>query len=89
MHYDTPRFGIISAVKTLTKIMKDQEYFAHYGYEVHNAPRWYRRLFRQFAKENATLNSTNAQNILLRLDGLNKAEKIEANYLTDTSDNAL
>ena len=83
MHYDTPRFGIILSVKTVKKIMKDQEYFANYGYqlEVGHGPRWYRRLFRQYAKENPT------QNNLLRLDELNKAEK---NYnLTDTSENTL
>ena len=65
--------------------MKDQEYFANYGYQlkVGHGPRWYRRLFRQYAKENPT------QNNLLRLDELNKAEKNEAYNLTDTSGNTL
>ena len=89
IHYDTPRFGIILAVKTQTNIMKDQEYFADYGYQFHNAPRWYRRLFRKYAKENSNLNSIHAQNILARLEALNNEEKNEANYLTDTSNTAL
>ena len=63
--------------------MKDQEYFANYGYKFHVGPRWYRRLFRQYVKENPT------QNNLLRLDELNKAEKNEAYNLTDTSGNTL
>ena len=83
IHYDTPRFGIILAVKTQTKVMKDQEYFADYGYQFKVGPRWYRRLFRQYAKENPT------QNNLLRLDELNEAEKNEAYNLTDTSGNTL
>ena len=85
IHYDTPRYGIILAAKTIKKIMKDQEYFANYGYQlkVGHGPRWYRRLFRQYAKENPT------QNNLLRLDELNKAEKNEAYNLTDTSGNTL
>ena len=66
--------------------MKDQEYFADYGYQFHNAPRWYRRLFRKYAKENSNLNSIHA---LSQLKALNNAEKNEANYLTDTSDTAL
>ena len=69
--------------------MKDQEYFADYGYQFHNGPRWHRRLFRQYAKENSNLNSIHAQNILSQLKALNDAEKNEANYLTDTSDTAL
>ena len=89
IHYDTPRFGIILAVKTQTKVMKDQEYFADYGYQFHNSPRWYRRLFRQFSKENSNLNSIHTQNILSQLEALNNAEKDEANYLTNTSDTAL
>ena len=72
--------------------MKDQEYFADYGYQFHqfhNAPRWYRRLFRKYAKENSNLNSIHAQNILSQLKALNNAEKNEENYLIDTSDTAL
>ena len=81
VHYDTPRFGIILAVMTQEKIVKDQEYFADYEYQFKDGPRWYRCLFRQYAKENPT------QNNLLRLDELNKAEK---NYnLIDTSGNTL
>ena len=67
------------AVRTQEKIMKDQEYFANYGYKFFFAPRWHRMLFRQFAKENPT------QNNLLRLDQLNEAEKDAANNLADTS----
>ena len=79
VHYDTPRFGIILAVMTQEKIVKDQEYFADYGYSFNFAPRWHRMLFRQFAKENPT------QNNLLKLDNLNEEEKNAANNLADTS----
>ena len=40
VHYDTPRFGIILTVRTIKNVMKDQEYFADYGYQFHNGPRW-------------------------------------------------
>ena len=78
MHYDTPRFGIILAVRTQEKIMKDQEYFANYGYKFFFAPRWHRMLFRQFVKENPS------QNNLQLLNQLNEAEKDTANNLADT-----
>ena len=36
----------------MAPIQKDQEFFAHYGYNMDFAPKWYRELYKQFAKDN-------------------------------------
>ena len=41
-------------MKTKAPIQKDQEFFAHYGYSMDFAPKWYRELYKQFAKDNPT-----------------------------------
>ena len=69
MHATLNRFGIVLAIKTTEFIFKDQELFAHYGYSFKSSPRWYRNLFRQYAKENPT------EGNLKKLDELNEAEK--------------
>ena len=46
------RFGIVNAVKSVKSIKKDDEYFASYGYQMTSAPKWYRELYKKFAKEN-------------------------------------
>ena len=46
------RYGILLAVKTLINIKKDEEFFANYGYQI--GPKWFRTLFRNYAKENPT-----------------------------------
>ena len=38
----------------MAPIQKDQEFFAHYGYNMDFAPKWYRELYKQFAKDNPT-----------------------------------
>ena len=48
------RFGITLGVKTMAPIQKDQEFFAHYAYTMDFAPKWYRELYKQFAKDNPT-----------------------------------
>ena len=48
------RFGITLGVKTMAPIQKDQEFFAPYGYKMDFAPKWYRELYKQFAKDNPT-----------------------------------
>ena len=35
-------------------IKKDQEFFAPYGYTMDFAPKWYRELYKQYAKDNPT-----------------------------------
>ena len=42
------RFGLINAVKTKAPVEKDEEFFASYGYQITNGPKWYRNLYRQF-----------------------------------------
>ncbi len=49
---DSARFGIVNAVMTNQDIKKDQEYFASYGYNVRDGPKWYRDLFRVYALKN-------------------------------------
>ena len=40
------RFGVISAVKTVKPIMKDEEYFTSYRYSPWTTgPKWYRELY--------------------------------------------
>ena len=38
----------------MAPIQKDQEFFAPYGYNMDFAPKWYRELYKQFAKDNPT-----------------------------------
>ena len=38
----------------MAPIKKDQEFFAPYGYNMDFAPKWYRELYKQFAKDNPT-----------------------------------
>ena len=38
----------------MAPIQKDQEFFAPYGYSMDFAPKWYRELYKQFAKDNPT-----------------------------------
>ena len=38
----------------MAPIQKDQEFFAPYGYTMDFAPKWYRELYKQFAKDNPT-----------------------------------
>ena len=33
-------------------IKKDQEFFVYYGYDKVTGPKWYRQLYKQFAKDN-------------------------------------
>ena len=48
------RFGITLGGKTMAPIKKDQEFFAHYGYTMDFAPKWYRESYKQFVKDNPT-----------------------------------
>ena len=41
-------------MKTKVPILKDQEFFANYGYTMDFAPKWYRELYKQFVKDNPT-----------------------------------
>jgi len=50
--YESARFGLINAIKTIYPIKKDEELFASYGYSMTKSPKWYRDLYRQFAKAN-------------------------------------
>ena len=50
--YESARFGLINAIKTIYPIKKDEEFFASYGYSMTKSPKWYRDLYRQFAKAN-------------------------------------
>ena len=50
--YESARFGLINAIKTSYPIKKDEEFFASYGYQLTRSPKWYRDLYRQFAKAN-------------------------------------
>ena len=50
--YESARFGLINAIKTIGPIKKDEEFFASYGYSMTKSPKWYRDLYRQFAKAN-------------------------------------
>ena len=36
----------------MVPIKKDQELFVSYGYNMATAPKWYRELYKQYAKEN-------------------------------------
>ena len=38
----------------MAPIQKDQEFLAPYGYSMDYAPKWYRELYKQFAKDNPT-----------------------------------
>ena len=38
----------------MAPIKKDQEFFAPYGYTMDFSPKWYRELYKQFAKDNPT-----------------------------------
>ena len=58
------------AIKTTEYIFKDQELFAHYGYSFKRSPRWYRNLFREYAREKPT------ERNLKKLDELNEAENL-------------
>ena len=60
------------AIKTTEYIFKDQELFAHYGYSFKRSPRWYRNLFREYAREKPT------ERNLKKLDELNEAENLYA-----------
>ena len=42
------RFGLVNAIKTRVPIKKGEEFFASYGYQIVNSPKWYRDLYRQF-----------------------------------------
>ncbi len=46
------RFGMISALKALRPIKKEEEIFAMYRYPFLQSPTWYMKTFLQFIEEN-------------------------------------
>ena len=54
-------------MKTRRTFKKDEEFFASYGYRLPTGPKWYRELYRKFAKENPDLAD---ESILKQLDEL-------------------
>ena len=48
------RFGLIISYKTTVPIKQGEEIFVNYGFPMKDAPKWYRDMYKKFAKENPT-----------------------------------
>ena len=65
--FDSPRYGLVQAVKTLENVREGEELFANYGYKTDSIgqPKWYRDLFRQFSQNQ---NDIGTLKVLQRID---------------------
>ena len=78
--FDSPRYGLVQAVKTLRDVTKGEELFANYDYKIDSLgqPKWYRDLYRSVL---ANKNETKALEILQRIDDqIMNLDKQELNF---------
>ena len=49
VNFDTPRYGLVRALKTTVNVSEGDEFFADYAYDIHSMaqPLWYRDLYRE------------------------------------------
>ncbi len=47
---DTARFGVVSSLRTIRRVSKDEEFLVSYNYPFGRAPPWYREVYREAAR---------------------------------------
>jgi len=58
--YDSARFGLVMALKTLRDVKKGEEFLVDYQYTYNQGPKWYKELLISSLKKNPEMKSTHA-----------------------------
>jgi len=73
---ESARFGIILSLKTSMPMKKGEELFTHYGYTQTFAPKWYRELYKHYAKENPEKASKESLRVIQEIDDVLEKHQI-------------